>query len=84
MCWILDDSGAVDNELNCGVFASGGAKVRNVTVILIQAKIPILVLSEGYEAMPPQGLLSPPQRAKLMGSSVVCPDRDKMEHLGLG
>ncbi len=20
MCWMLDDSGAVDNELNCGVF----------------------------------------------------------------
>lgn len=52
MCWMLNDSGAVDNELNCGVFALGGAKVRNVTVMLIQAKIPILFLSEGYEAMP--------------------------------
>ncbi len=40
MCWMLDDPGAVDNELNCGVFASGGAKVRNVMVMLIQVKIP--------------------------------------------
>lgn len=78
MCWMLDDSGAVDNELDCGVFASGGAKVRNVTVMLIQAKIPILALSEGDEAMTPQGLPSPPQHAKLMGI-VSCAPRQRQD-----
>lgn len=38
--------GGVDNELNCGVFTSGGKKVRNVMVMLIQVKILSLVLSE--------------------------------------
>lgn len=46
MCWMLDDSRGVDNELNCDVIASGGKKVRNVTVMLIQVKILSLVLSE--------------------------------------